>query len=68
MLKNAGLRFNQFPRCYFKNWLVSSEFNNHEIKAVDFMKLGMLGYNITGYHKNPLNVDYMVHKRNSPPP
>ena len=44
------------------------KFNNHEIKAVDFTKLGMLGYNITGYHKNPLNLDYMVHKRSSPPP
>ena len=43
---------------YFKNQLISSEFNRDEIKAGDFTKLGMLSYNITDYHYNPLNLHY----------
>jgi len=31
-----------------KTQIVSSEFNSHQITVSDFMKLGMVSYNITG--------------------
>ena len=64
----GGLALGYFLGEFFKNQPVSWEYNNHKIIVDDFTKLGMLNYNITGYHQNPLSIDKMVYNRSSRPP